>query len=130
MRSFADRNTFMLFAGGWVAHQEIRSDNWQLKPSVLQNAGDMNEVDALGTHGQNLWSDERNQILDLPGISGTASNSRVERLIIRLPPLSAFPRLSLTDKDRLVVSDDEQLASDWASSYDDTDESISDGDPA
>ena len=102
----------MLFAGGGVAHQEVCSENWQLKPSILRHNDDLDENGTLdiGTD-QVLDGDARS--LAVPETSSTAPKSRGSGLVVRLPPLSSFPRLTMTDKDRMLVPDDEETASDW-----------------
>ena len=105
----------MMFAGGGVAHQEIGSNNWQLRPSVFQEINGSNEefVPDISTDTWNPVPDEISTThQDDPGPrSGGGGHSG---LVIRLPPLSAFPRLSslYNDSEKSLVPDDEEPISD------------------
>ena len=101
----------MLFVGGGVAHQEIRSDNWQLKPSVLRD-------DVEDHLTSNSWQASRQDTgigdPDIHSEATATSNTRGSGLIIRIPPLSAFPLRSSAVDDRHVVPDDEEIMSNWS----------------
>ena len=124
--SFVDRDMFMMFAGDGVAHQELCSDNWQLKPSVLQCRDDIDEAAVPIFDTEQVFNPNTFAHQPSASSSTTAPKPQGSGLIIRLPPLSSFANLSLTDKDRSVIPNDEEDASGWEYSDSETDESTAD----